>query len=137
MVDGKTIIFAARSWLDVPWRHQGRSRFGVDCVGLCFCVARELGMKVQDITGYPRRSDGHQLMSHLSTSLTSIEPGCGQVGDVALFRDCGLPIHVGFLAQRKGFMTVIHAHARRRKVVEEPLEIFGKPFAIYRLKGAV
>ncbi|MBL4907867.1 MAG: hypothetical protein JKX94_10480 [Sneathiella sp.] len=58
-----------------------------------------------------------------------------QQGDIALFRDSGFPVHLGFLALKKGVQTVLHAHARRRKVIEEPLAVFGSPFALYRMKG--
>jgi cell wall-associated NlpC family hydrolase len=35
------IVSAARSWLGVPWRHQGRTRQGVDCAGLVVLVGRK------------------------------------------------------------------------------------------------
>jgi len=31
--------------------------------------------------------------------------------------------------------VVIHAHARRRKVVAEPLSSYGQPFAVFRFEG--
>jgi len=38
------IVACARSWLDVPWKHQGRARDGVDCGGLILVVGWELGL---------------------------------------------------------------------------------------------
>lgn len=134
MIEGVDIIQHARDWIGVRWRHQGRSRGGVDCVGLCLCVAGELGLKVGDVRDYPRRMDGSQLSAHLAAALQPVRREQGQQGDIALFRDGGFPVHVGFLALKNGEQTVIHAHARRRKVIEESLEIFGQPFALYRLK---
>ena len=135
MADSARIVAAARSWLGVRWRHQGRTvRDGVDCIGLCICVARECGYSVPNATGYARRQDGSQLMAALSTHLSPVPKGQGSQGDVALFRDDGFPVHVGILALRRGIQTVIHAHARRRQVLEEPLETIGQPFALFRLK---
>ena len=41
--DPSAIVAAARTWLGVPWRHQGRTRQGVDCAGLVVLVGRGLG----------------------------------------------------------------------------------------------
>ncbi len=34
----------ARTWIGVPWRHQGRNRSGIDCGGLVVKVGQELGL---------------------------------------------------------------------------------------------
>lgn len=44
LITPETIIAIAESWVGVPYRHQGRSRFGVDCVGLPIEVMREAGI---------------------------------------------------------------------------------------------
>ena len=46
--DPDAIIAAARAWLGVPWRHQGRTRQGVDCAGLVVLVGREFGLAAYD-----------------------------------------------------------------------------------------
>lgn len=43
MITVEQFITQARTWLGVPWHHQGRSRLGVDCAGLPECVLAELG----------------------------------------------------------------------------------------------
>lgn len=135
MNSGQHIICQARGWLGVRWQHQGRSRLGVDCVGLCLCVAQELSFKVEDIRIYPRQIDGSKLMAYLGQHLQPVCRDQTRVGDIGLFRDKGFPVHVGFMARERGVETVIHAHAGRRKVIEEPIGVFGQPFALYRLKG--
>ncbi len=135
MVNGLDIIEEARRWLDVRWRHQGRSRHdGVDCVGLCLCVAWQLGIEIPDVKGYARRQDGSLLVALLEQHLSPVSISDGKSGDVAVFKDYGFPIHIGFLSEQGNETTVLHAHARRRKVLEEPLDIFGQPFALYRIK---
>ena len=37
------VIAAARSWVGVPYLHQGRSRSGVDCIGLVLEICAECG----------------------------------------------------------------------------------------------
>jgi cell wall-associated NlpC family hydrolase len=41
-VTPQTVIDQARTYLGVPYRHQGRSRLGLDCVGLVIAVASDL-----------------------------------------------------------------------------------------------
>ena len=59
--DPDAIIAAARSWLGVPWRHQGRTRQGVHCAGLVVLVGRELGLADYDTHAYGRRTRGPGL----------------------------------------------------------------------------
>lgn len=134
MTDGANIIAAARRWIGTPWRHQGRSASGVDCVGLLVMIARELGLSVKDETGYRRRQDGRRLFDILSRELQLSAITNWKNGDIGLFKECGFPVHVGFLAREDTTETVIHAHARRRQVVEEPLAVYGAPVAVFSLK---
>jgi hypothetical protein len=39
-----------------------------------------------------------------------------------LFRDKQFPCHATILGEKKGRLTIIHAHALKRQVVEEELE---------------
>ena len=51
----------ARSWVGVPFHHQGRSRAGVDCVGLPEAILREAGALPKGYaapTNYGRRPIG-------------------------------------------------------------------------------
>jgi cell wall-associated NlpC family hydrolase len=50
------ITTEARSWLGVPFRHQGRTRNGIDCVGLPIVVCQKLGLigPSFEITNYGR-----------------------------------------------------------------------------------
>ncbi|GLQ07506.1 NlpC/P60 family protein [Sneathiella chinensis] len=135
MIDGLAIVEKARSWTGVKWRHQGRSRQGVDCVGLCLMVADGVGHPVPAPVDYDRRPNGSALLRHLTSTLVPIRTDDPAPGDIALFRDEGTPVHVGVLACQDGQWTVIHAHAARRKVVEEPVDRFAAPFALFRLGG--
>lgn len=55
MIDyDEKFIDEARSYLSVPWKHQGRTRRGVDCVGLVVLAARSCGLPVPMLANYGR-----------------------------------------------------------------------------------
>ena len=48
----RRIVECARSYLEVPYRHQGRSRRdGVDCSGLIALMCKDLGVPLIDHKG--------------------------------------------------------------------------------------
>lgn len=135
MLDPDFFVKTARAWLGARWRHQGRTKKGgVDCIGLCLCVARDCGLQVRDVTGYGRRPQGSRLLSALQDQLLSLSLDEVADGDIGLFRDQGYPVHVGILSTKNNNPSVIHAHAARRQVVEEPLAVFGAPFLAFRIR---
>ncbi|WP_025898616.1 NlpC/P60 family protein [Sneathiella glossodoripedis] len=130
------IDWIARQWLGVRWQHQGRSReFGVDCIGLCLKVFESAGYVFEDETDYARRSDGSRLHRVLSQKLDRVRAADAQAGDLALFNEGRGAVHVGILSRVGEELSLIHAYAGRRKVVEQPLSTFARPAAIFRLKG--
>lgn len=44
MVTAEDLNAAARGWVGVPFAHQGRTRQGVDCVGLPIVILQQLGV---------------------------------------------------------------------------------------------
>ena len=136
MLDADTLIEEARRWIGVRWRHQGRDfERGVDCAGLLICVAARLGLDLVDRRAYGRRQSGGLLMRDLHDQLKYISVSLYNNGDIGVFMEEGYPVHIGFLAASKGEPSVIHAHARRRQVVEETLDQAGSPVAVFRLQG--
>lgn len=66
MIDpDERFIKVARSYLGVPWVHQGRSRTGLDCVGLIVISARNCGLDVPMLANYGRTPDYRQLKREL------------------------------------------------------------------------
>lgn len=45
IVDTETLIENARTWVGVPFLHQGRSRNGADCLGFISACAAEVGSR--------------------------------------------------------------------------------------------
>lgn len=114
------IVTAARRYLGVPWRHQGRDARGLDCAGLVVVVGRELGLSDYDTTGYGRHALGHAFVDHFRGAMAPVPVPAMQPGDVAVFADSAYPCHCGFVSVRHGAFHLIHAHALRRQVIEEP-----------------
>lgn len=110
-----TALERARSYIGCPFRPQGRSPLGLDCVGLV-CAAHLI-----DVSEVPRdyRMRGSaivRLLRHLGRFFTTIAVRDAEAGDVLLLRPAIDQFHLGILADR----GMIHADARLRRVVETP-----------------
>jgi cell wall-associated NlpC family hydrolase len=46
VIPADAVIAQAREWVGVPFLHQGRSRFGADCLGFIAAMLAELGSPV-------------------------------------------------------------------------------------------
>ena len=122
MVSRETVVAEARSWRDVRWLHQGRSRQGIDCIGLVVVVRKALGIGDYDLTGYPRSPDGTFMTNFFKAGGIRVGIPQAQPADLLLFRDAMSPCHVGIVTARTGdVMHMIHALATRHKVIEEPV----------------
>src|SRR5512134_1433396 len=115
-----TVIAEAKQWLGVPWRHQGRTRAGLDCAGLVVVVGRALELVTYDFVGYPRRASGFAFVEHFQMNMDAVRITDAAPGDVLLFADHAYPCHCGIITRWGSDPHFIHAHVTRRKVVEEP-----------------
>lgn len=106
------IVEAARKYLGVKWQHQGRSEFGVDCLGLIVNVARDCGMEVFDSTDYSRVPDGNRLVKELDEQMIRVD--VADIGDVLLMRFGAGPQHLAIVTD----VGIIHAWHGPKKVVE-------------------
>lgn len=69
MTTPSEVIAEARKWVGVKFRHQGRNRGGIDCVGLPIVVACDLGLlprkfEVQNYGRLPSAELIERLMVH-------------------------------------------------------------------------
>lgn len=116
---------AARSYLGVPFLHQGRNpAVGIDCVGLLVLAARDCGLHelaAQDFTAYDRNPAMGQLESRLQAALGNplrvLTPGC--VVSVDFF---GQTRHVGIIGEDAGRLTIIHTYNRPAMVIEHGID---------------
>ena len=121
MPNRNDIIAEARTWLGVPWEHQGRTKLGIDCAGVVVNVGRTLGLSDHDEFGYTRRSHGYNFLRPFQEHMDQKPIIDMMPGDALIFRDGSYPCHVAILAVKDGTTTIIHAHASRNKVLEEPI----------------
>lgn len=124
------MVRAARCWIGVPFAHQGRSRAGVDCLGLLVMVAEELHLDFDglralacDDTAYGHRPDVKKLYAGLSRYLIRTQSTERSVGDIVLMRIDGAAQHLGIISDYPlpANDGLIHAYAPSRKVVEHRL----------------
>ncbi|MBT2333631.1 C40 family peptidase [Variovorax paradoxus] len=118
-VSGANICAAARSYMGVPWRHQGRSREGMDCLGLVITVAHDLGLTEFDTRDYARQAKDESMLEQCREHLVEITRANVRPGDVAVMR-FGANRHIGFFGDYlHGGLSLIHAYSNApRKVVE-------------------
>lgn len=127
---GDDLVRAARRYIGVPFRHQGRSVLGLDCIGLVVCAARDIGLTLRDRTDYPRDPNG-ELPAELAAQTEpadSVRPG-----DLALMAFAGQPTHVAILAGD----TLIHGYASVGRVVEHRIDARWRSriVSVHRLRG--
>lgn len=125
---------AARTFLGVPFQHQGRTRYGLDCVGLVVLSAAMCGITTGDFTDYTRDPHHGLLESHLERvfgpPVADIRPG-----DVPAIDYKGATRHVGIVAEYPGGgLSLIHASHFTRCVTEHRIDArwMGRITAVYR-----
>ena len=144
---GHVLVDQARGWLGTRFHHQGRlkkaagQQGGVDCLGLLIGVARELGLRARDgellerfdVTHYGHFPDGVALRRELERHLAVVE--VMGVGDVVLCDVDGQARHVAIVGDGREGMTLIHAYAPARRVVEQYLDDVwrGRIVAVFRV----
>jgi hypothetical protein len=133
------IVAEARTWLGVPFRHQGRSRAGVDCAGLVIMVARALGLSSFDTRDYARRPDGHSLLATCRREMHETDPAAAAAGDVFCLRIVEDPEHLAIAGDYfAGGLSLVHAYAARpHQVIEQRLDPAWRAriIAAFRLPG--
>lgn len=136
------VVAAARSYVGAKWRHQGRSRAGIDCAGLIICVARDLRLAdgFVDDRSYKRQPDGRTLHGLLRAHLDEVRRSEIRPGDVAEMRvvSDGYPQHLGIIADGpEGRLNMIHAWTKARRVFEGAFDPW-RPNLVcaFRFRGA-
>ena len=137
MIAAAEIVRIARTWLGVPFMHQGRSRQGVDCGGLLLMVATEAGLDVTAPATYSLSPDPELISNTLHAHGQKIPFYDLEAGDVLLFSFAGEPRHVGIASTLHDAPAVIHAWAKPGKVVEHRIDDlwYKRLRAIYRIHG--
>jgi len=135
------IVEVARSWVGVKYHHQGRSRNGVDCVGLILAVSDGLRIGLHDIDEALRCGRcpprGNDLLRHLRAQLIEVDGIDRHAGDVLAFwvnPKSKRPQHLGIMSDSGQF---IHVETFVKRVVEQPMESWWteRIVGIFRMPG--
>ncbi len=110
--DAQAAIAEARSYIGTRWRHRGRNRYGIDCIGLVVRAVEAGGVPMRDRVDYGREPwrDGleREMREHFGRPVRVMRPG-----DVVLMRWDGHsePSHVGLIAGTPDRLTLIHSYS--------------------------
>lgn len=123
MIPAAALVQAARSLVGVPYRHQGRTQWGVDCIGLIILAAARAGLDlparagVKDEANYSRRPDEalQRLTAQICTPLAKLQPGALVLFQFERRYREKLPRHFGIYTDAD---TVIHANLPHHQVTE-------------------
>jgi cell wall-associated NlpC family hydrolase len=112
------LIDKARSWLGVPFRHQGRGHSGVDCAGFLVELMRasgELPIDYDEPANYSRHPQRQlfEIVQRYCTQSTTRVPLPGALVLIR-WRPAVPPSHVGLCTGD----TIIHCYQRAGGVVE-------------------
>lgn len=127
MTTRQDIIDFARTLIGIPWVHQGRNEFGLDCGGMIIHVAKTLKLSEFDIGRYSRRPTKAQFVDHMRAggaipiSISKIQPG-----DILVVKFQTYPCHCGIIGEKfangKMNLSFIHSYEAYGGVTEELLE---------------
>lgn len=118
------LVLMARTFLDVPFKHRGRDRRGLDCAGLVWCSYAEAGVVMPDLKRYGREPHRDGMMrvcrEAMGSPLWEGAPGdvvprsTLQVGDVVVIRFEVRPHHMGIIdTDAIHGLSLIHANGMR------------------------
>jgi len=116
---------AARAYLGTPFRHQGRSRSGLDCIGLLVLALADAGRAVADVTTYGRDPHNGLLEANLIREFgPAIAKEDARPGDLVAMAYLGrVTRHVAVLGDYpEGGLSLIHTDQTLGRVVEHRLD---------------
>jgi cell wall-associated NlpC family hydrolase len=116
MIEPSALAHTLAQWIGVPYLHQGRSRHGVDCVGLVFCALREAGaLRDRDSipSAYVPRVGSDLLLREIEATCTRANHAETGVLVLIQWPREKFPTHCGVIVGN----DLIHCHARARAVV--------------------
>ena len=103
------VVEAARAYLGTPYRHQGRTQRGLDCIGLVLRVAHDLQITDYEVSHYGRVPSGRMMQRLIEEHCRKIAINQAVIGDMLHMAFEDQPQHVALLTDR----GMIHADSRR------------------------
>lgn len=117
------IYRAARGFLDTPFSLQGRTRSGIDCIGLVVCVGAELGLSYKDGRPIAARdyigqacAIGDQIRQECARIFEEKSRDAIDAGDiVTLNMGISFGHHLAIVSELQGRRGLIHAYQTVRR----------------------
>lgn len=112
--DPELAVAEARTYKGCKWRHRGRSRYGIDCIGLIVAAVQAGGRPVADRRDYGREPWKDGLEGEIKSQFGDpVAEDVWRPGDVAMMRWENRPEagHVGLIASNDNGLTLIHCHS--------------------------
>lgn len=131
MTTREQVLIEARKWRGVPFLHQGRNAYGLDCIGLLLVICWKLKLTDYDVTGYGPTPDPVFLKNECDRLMTRVH--AAMPGDVHLLCFRRAPQHLAIVTEA----GAIHAYGGAGKVIEAPLPDAWRSRVVqsYRLPG--
>jgi len=119
----QALIAAARSFLSVPFRHQGRTVQGIDCIGLLVLSFAVIGKPLSNRIDYGRTPSNAKLEVSLVEHFGPAIAGEPEPGDVVSMRWGGEVCHVGIVTPHpdRG-IGLIHCYLSSQRVIEHGID---------------
>jgi len=115
MAKRKDIIIKARSWVGINFKLRGRTRNGIDCIGLISAIGNELKLIDYDFTEYQINSHG-LIKDHLNKAgLFEVKKDDMLIGDILNISIKNRPMHLSILSTTE---KMIHTNQIENNVVE-------------------
>ena len=130
------IIELAHSWIDVPYKHQGRVKDGCDCLGLIvnldiICKDGQ-NLKNYDQTKYSRILNSNILLEKLDNLLVKVDVKDIKPGNIALLKVGKWPQHLAVINEISPYISVIHSYSQVKKIVKQLLPTNWEIVRIYK-----
>lgn len=108
-MSAEAFVAAARSYIGVPWKHQGRSRAGLDCIGLIILAGRDIGIAVPLVANYGPIQAYWQMKPYLADFCQRI--GQAELGAIAVYRTSA-SLHVAICAEADRIVQALNTVGR-------------------------
>lgn len=133
------IVRETRGWIGCPYRRRGRSRKGVDCIGLVVVVSYPFEIVHIDQTDYSDYPHPDRLLLQaFDRFLTPVHPDSPFPGTIGVFTASVLPVHTGIFTEVHGKVHFVHARKDEGMVIEQeyrPQDRHGRLIARYAYPG--
>lgn len=109
MMTREEIVAEARKWLFVQHLHRGRTRRGLDCLGLGIVVAQHFHVPHEDMPDYSEQPHPRRIILRVMHKWLKPMPVTGDLtGCFGVFAQISLPCHIGIFSWKENRCHVIH-----------------------------